>query len=472
VSILQLPDATSPNVYFQATIAAGSAWDPVGKEGLAQMVAKGLIDAGAGDRSSIEVRDALYPTGNGFDLVVDREWVNLRLRCHSDHQSLCAEMFIDALTRPRFDAADIDRGLEEQTYAVGDGLLSDEEALGEEAINALIYSAHPYGHPVAGRTGALRALTADSARTFYSTHYVRSAVHAGIAGSWTPDTLAILEAGLATLSGTMPPELLLQQPEQFQGRQLLLVDTDTEVTGVHFGHPIELTRDHPDYPAMTVAMTALGAHRQSFGRLFRIVRTARGLNYGTYAYIEQYIQRGWSSLPEQGVGRSQNHFYTWIRPTSTDNGPFALRLAVAEVERLVADGLEPAEFEDIRAYLQGWTPLLAQEPGRQLAFALDAQVMNAPNFLEIGARIDALSVEQVNEAIKRHIQADNLKIVMVTGDAEGTRARLLEETETPIVYRDVSPNAEQVARDAEVAAWPLALTEDQVWIKDAQGLFR
>lgn len=473
--LVELADPSSPNVYLQAEIAAGSAWDPVGREGLAALVAQSLIDAGAGGRSSTEVRDALYPTGNDFDLVVDREHVSVRLRCHRDHAELCVDLFADAILEPAFDPGDFARLRDAAIYAVGDELLSSEESLGYEFFDAVLWEGHPYGHPVQGRGGSLPTLTPELARAFHARHYVRSQVVVGIAGSWPEGTVEALRTRFEALPAAMPPELPLQQALPVEGRSLAIVDVGdgSQVTGFHFGHPVALDRNHPDYPAMTLAMTALGAHRQSFGRLFRILRTARGLNYGTYAYVEPYVQRGWSSLPENGVTRRQNHFYTWIRPTSIENGPFALRLAIAEVERLDQSGLEPQEFEDVRAYLKGWVPMLAQDPGRRLAFALDAEASGVPNLLtSLPTALDSLTLEQANEAIARHLEPENLKIVAVTGDPEGLRDRLLAPDPTPIAYRDVTPDAAQAARDGEVAAWPLALEPDDVWIVDGQGLFR
>ena len=81
LNLVAQPDDQSPNIYLQALVRAGSATDPVGQEGLAHLVARSLVDAGAGSRSSVEVRDALYVTGNRITVGVDREWVRLRLRC-------------------------------------------------------------------------------------------------------------------------------------------------------------------------------------------------------------------------------------------------------------------------------------------------------------------------------------------------------------------------------------------------------
>src|SRR6185437_11895031 len=93
-------------------------------EGTAALVARSLVDAGAADRSSEDVRNALFPTGNAFEVVVEREWASIRLR---------------------------DDAIREVT----DGLSSDEEVLGREVLEASIYQGHPYGHPPEGRAGVL-----------------------------------------------------------------------------------------------------------------------------------------------------------------------------------------------------------------------------------------------------------------------------------------------------------------------------
>src|SRR5690606_17829205 len=112
-----------------------------------------------------------------------------------------------------------------------------------------------------------------------------------------------LVARFDALPDALPVELALQQPHPVEDRRLLFVETGTDVVGFRLGAPTDLRRDDPDYPALFLAFTAFGAHRQSFGTLFREVRGARGLNYGTYAYIEPYAERSDGPQPEQGVSR-------------------------------------------------------------------------------------------------------------------------------------------------------------------------
>ncbi|MEZ4318243.1 MAG: insulinase family protein [Myxococcota bacterium] len=473
VTVVARPDDRSPNLYLQAVIRAGSAWDPPGHEGLAALTVRSMIEAGAGERTGQDVRDALFEAGTAFEAVVDRELVSIRLKCHTDHADLCLGLFTDVLTAPRFRDEDVKRLGEQAVNDVTAGLLSDEEALGQEVFHATIYEAHPYGHPVEGRAGVLPLLDGPATRAFWASHVLRSTVTVGVAGSYDDAWEARLRSALEAVPAGPPPELPLPSPNTPHGRGLVAVDTSTGVTGFHVGHPLAIDRNHRDWPALTVALTAFGAHRQSFGRLYQSIRQERGLNYGDYAYAEPFVQRGWTSLPEQGVRRRDNHFLIWLRPTGDENGPFALKMAIDELETLVRDGLTEAELENTVAYLSRHTRLEATDPGRRLAYALDAEVSGTPDVLDFLPRaLESLELGQVNAALQQHLHPEDLWIVAVSGDAQALADRLIEENPTPIVYADVTPDEAQAARDALIAKKSLGLDPDQVFVLQADGVFR
>jgi len=243
------------------------------------------------------------------------------------------------------------------------------------------------------------------------------------------EAAAALLARLSTETSTALYRDVTPRPvASVDGRSLLVVEKSTEATGLHFGHDTALTPQHEDWPAMVLAMTTFGEHRQSHGRLYQALRATRGLNYGDYAYIGIYRQAGWSSEVETASVRLSNPFYVWIRPTDAANGPFALKAAVSMVESLAASGLTEEEFSVMKQYLSGRISLWAADPGRRLGFAVAAASMGWPDPLQtLPAQIEALTLETVNAAISRHIRPDDLRIVAVTGDGAAFVAAL--ETE-------------------------------------------
>jgi zinc protease len=471
-AVVLQPAQGSQIVYLQATVRAGSAYDPVGQEGLAWLTAQMLRQGGAGERSPEQVDALLYDLAAELEVVVDKDLVTVRGKALAEDADRFVPLFVDIVTEPAWDQAAFERLRSQAESDLSVGILSSEEALGDAVFDAWLHEGHPYGHPVQGRTGVLPTLTLEQVQGFHADAWVRQATTLGLAGA-VDQSLADQVAGelLQGLAATEPLESTPKPRAEIHGRQLLVVEKPTASTGWHFGHPLDVQRDHPDYAALYLAMVHFGDHRESHGRLYKNLRTARGMNYGDYAYVEHYVQQGWSRTQETATIREQPQFSVWLRPTDADNGPFAVKLALQLTEDLVTEGLSQEQFESTREYLLMRMKTWAQDPGRRLGFAVEAEAMDLPNQLEdLPASIEALDLSQVNGALQTWIHPEDLRLVAVTGDGQALVDSLTEGSATPIVYRGVEPEPEQAKMDQEIAAKQLAL--DSWDIVPAEGIFR
>ncbi|MEC8425656.1 MAG: insulinase family protein, partial [Myxococcota bacterium] len=392
--------ASGPITYVQVTIAAGTAREPAGQQGVAWLTAHLLRQGGAGERSPAEVDALLDELGTDIEVIVDRELVTLRARALHEDTAVLGELLVDMLLRPQLDPDAFGRIRDGQVDHLERGVLSSDEELGLTVLETWAFEGHPYGSPLRGRSGALPSLGLDDVRRFLADRYVRSAVTLGMAGPAVRadgriDAGQPGGAGLVALRdalSSLPPRLsegtTPRRLPAISGRDLLVVEKPTGSTGIHFGHTLDLDRNHADWPALVLAFTALGEHRQSHGRLYRALRGERGLNYGDYAYVEVHRQAGWSATRETGTARRQNLFHVWLRPTTPANGPFALKAAVGMVEAFVSDGLSPEEFVRTRDYLRGRVALWADHPGRRLGWAVEASALGMPD--PVAALPDAL----------------------------------------------------------------------------------
>ena len=459
-------------IYLQATVQAGSAYDPVGQEGIAWLTAQSMRQGGAGELAPDEVDALLYELAADIDVVVDKDLVSFRGKALAEDAEVFVPLFTDMITRPAFDEAAVERLRDQAVDSLTISMLESDEALGHTAFDVWINEGHPYGHPVQGRAGVLPLLDRDAVMAFHEATYVRSGTTLGLAGAVTENEAVRFAADFAALSADRAPEAGPKPRQDVEGRHLLVIEKQTASMGVHFGHPIEVDRSHEDFPELFLAMVAFGEHRQSHGRLYNAIRTDRGLNYGDYAYIEHYVQRGWSSAQEQGTVRLQPQFSVWLRPLAADAGPWAVKMALSMTEDLVEQGLSAEEFEEIQAYLLMKSRIWAQDPGTRLAYAVEAEALDLPDMLvDLPPEIEALTVEEVNAALQRHIRPDDLRIVVVAGDGEAVVRALTEDSPTPLVYsEDRQPDPEQATIDEEVAAMSVGLSEFTV--VPAEGIFR
>ena len=474
-----------PASWLEVSVRAGAAHDSPGREGLAWLTARMLREGGTASRSPEEVDAVLESMGASLSVMVDYELCSFRLKALEEDLPAASALLGELFSRPAWDAAAFSRLKVQASEALGRGILASDERLGATVFNIWMFQGHPYGHPLQGRAGVVPVLSLEDVRNFYADRYVRPAAVLGAAGpmagpagsldSAHPGTAAVhglqkqlTEAFAARLYKAPTPKKF---PEP-KGRELLVVEKETDAAGIHFGFPTELHRGHPDWPAMLVATTALGAHRQSFGRLYKALRGARGLNYGDYAYIESYRQAGGSRSQETGTGRLQNPFYVWLRPVSAANGPFALRAAVAMVEDFAANGLADEEFQTVRTYLSRQVALWAKNPGRRLGWKTEAALMGWPDPVSsLPGRIQSLSLEDVNQAIARHVRPEALKALVVTRAGEEFSAAV-EGDSSPIVYdaEPPAPASDQAVEDGEFARHPLGFTTT-TW-RSAEGILQ
>jgi len=393
---------------------------------------------------------------------------------HRDHVDLFYAILRDLIVTPRFDPEDFKRNKEFLKNTVTANLRgSDDEELGKQALNVLLYEGHPYEATQYGTELGIDAVTLDDVKAFHGAHYTNDNLVIGVAGGY-PD--AFVERVERDLTGALPAgasgPMSLPAARQLQGVEVLLVEKEAIATAISIGYPITVTRSDPDSYPLMVANSYLGEHRTFNGRLMNQMRGLRGLNYGDYSYIENFIQDGGSRFPMPNVPRRQQFFSIWIRPVPHHNAHFALRQAIRELKRLVDNGLSQADFEATRDFLLNYSKLYVQTTSRRLGYLMDSRFYGTESFIdEIQRRLPALTRDEVNAAVKRHLQYQNLAVAIVTADAGGLQQTLLANAPSPPTY-NTTVGDDIKKEDQEIQAFPLNINKDRIRVVPVEEMFR
>jgi zinc protease len=124
------------------------------------------------------------------------------------------------------------------------------------------------------------------------------------------------------------------------------------------------------------------------------------MNYGDYAYIEAFPYGMFQMMPSPNVARRAQIFEIWIRPVAPEHAHFALRAAIFELRKLVANGLSAEAFESTRNYLMKNVFLMTSTQDQQLGYALDSQFYGIPDFATyMRDRLSKLTVDDVNRVV-------------------------------------------------------------------------
>jgi len=462
-----------PQIAMKLVFNAGSAYDPPGREGLAALSAAMISGAGSRDLTVSEIRQLLYPMAGSFTGGVDKELATFTASIHKDNWHEFLHIVLDQLAKPGFRADDFQRLKDRQLTALTQDLRSNnEEELGKERLQTNIFAGTPYGHPALGTVEGIKAITLDDVKSFVRDHYTLGDLKAGVSGAVPNGFTQVTSAILANLPAGRPaPRPTALKPKRPRGMEVEIIRKDTRSTAISFGLPIVVTRSHPDFAALNVARSYLGEHRMSNAHLYQRIRAVRGMNYGDYAYIEAFPGGMFRFFPSPNIVRRNQLFEVWIRPVEPQNAHMALRIANAELRRLMDDGISQADFEDTRDYLMKNVYVMTATQDAQLGYALDSKWYRTGEFTSyMRNALSKLTRQQVNDAIRRHLSATDLSVVIITRDAEGLRDALVSDAFSPIKYDSEKPAA-LLAEDKVIGARKLSIRPESVKITPVEEVF-
>jgi zinc protease len=452
---------------------AGSANDPAGKEGLAALSARMISGAGSRAMTLDQITRALYPVAGGFGGQVDKEMTTFSGGIHKDNWARFITVALPMLVDPGFREEDFRRNKDGLLNSLRQDLRSNkDDELGLERLQTNIFAGRPFDHPALGSVAGIESITLDDVKNFVKNEYTRGNLVIGVNGDVSDAMVSQLESALAALpAGSVPGPRTAIVGTKPNGLDVEIIQKDTRATAISLGLPIEVTRTHPDFAALNVARAWLGEHRMSQSHLFKRIREVRGMNYGDYAYMEAFPRGMFQFFPDPNIARRAQIFEIWIRPVVPENAQMALRIATNELQNLIDNGMSEEDFQATRQYLMKNVYVMTQTQDQQLGYALDSKWYNMPEYTSyMRAQLQKLTRDDVNRALKKHLSAQDMSVVIITKDANGLRDALLADAFSPIKYDGQKPQS-LLDEDKVIGARKLNLTPDRVKITPVDQVF-
>jgi zinc protease len=492
--IVELKQPNSSKIVVKFMFKNGSICDPQGKEGLTYTTSQLINQGGTGELTFSDIQDKIYPMAAGYFSIVDKEVTIFTFLFHKDWMDQFYPIMMGLITNPSFSQADFDRVKNNQQAYVDQVIrASSDEDYSKKALEDFLFRGTNYQHMVEGKSASVVAITLDDVKNHYKNFFTRNNVMIGIAGNYPDSFLEKLQNDIAKLPDTkpaIPSAPVVKMPE---GIDVEIISKEGAFGSAIFtGYPLSITRANDEFAALMVANSYLGEHRKSYSKLYKVIREERSMNYGDYSYIEWYHNGGGNMVPPSGVPRQSNYFAVWIRPVQiakqlkTDyeelkdvnvgHAHFALRMALREMDKMINNGLSEEDFEATRAFLQSYIRLYIKSPEQQLGYLMDSKMYGRENYIqELGALLSKLTLEDVNKAIKKYMQIDNMKITIVTdvSEAEPLAESLKNNTISPMSYSNmVKAGLSEDILSEDTATENFKLNVKNVTIVDSKDTFK
>lgn len=397
-------DHTVPIVALQASLPAGSAYDPRGKWGLADFAAA-LLDEGAANLDSKAFHDALDNRAIQLSVAVDRDYLKITLLTESENAKIAFHLLALALQRPRFDNEAVAR-IRAQLLQNLAAENEQPENVATKAFYAVYFGAHPYAHPPGGDPSGINAITASDLRAFVRTHWVRNGAKIAVAGDIGADSLA---KNISVVFGTLP-DVHPQSPPPATAANA----TEREIKmgvpqpAIMFGLRGPLRSD-PDFVPTLVANYVVGGG--SFAsRLTNEVRVKRGLTYDISTDLLAYHSSG---LLVGNVGTRKD----------------SVRQSVAVIRdvltKFAAGGATEQELADAKTYLEGSFPLAFSSDSGTVAQlnTFQCEGLSADYVHKRNDLIESVTLDDIRRVAKRFFNPGRLTVVIAGTPTEPSRPR-------------------------------------------------
>ena len=397
--VYYVPAPELPMVDARVVFDAGAARDG-DKPGLASLTNR-MLRMGADGMDADAIARALEQVGAQTSQGAERDmaWASLRSLTEPDQLDPAVEVTAKMLAAPDFPEEDFQRERSRTLVALEQQKDSPSE-VANKAFYEAVYGDHPYAHPPLGTREGVESLSREDLQTFHRRYYVAGNAVVAIVGDLDRAGAERLAQRLtAKLPKGEPAPELPEVPVHEKGTTERIDHPSTQ-THVRVGEP-GMHRGDPDYFPLYVGNHALGGGGL-VSRLNEEVREKRGLSYSVYSYFYPMARNGPFLMAMQ---------------TRNDQAEQGLEVLGETLRSFLAQGITEDELKAAKQNITGGFPLRIDSNQDMVGYLAMIGFYGLPlDYLQrFNERVEAVTREQVNDALRRRLDPQHMVTVIVGG---------------------------------------------------------
>lgn len=385
-------------VIFKGT---GSIADPNNKNNIASATSELLI-SGTTDLDEEQFNSKVNDLASKLSSNSSFEYSYLSFRSLSEPNKLnpTADLFNQALTRPRFDKQALQRIKNQAILALKQNE-SYPSYLANRELTRLNYPNHPYGKFAYQTVEKIQAIQQQDLFDFHKKNYTQDQAIIAIVGDINrAQANQLIKRTLANVPTHPNTNITIPKVTIANGQRKNIPYPHSSQTTISIGLPV-LTAHDPDYFAMVLGNYILGSGGFD-SRLMKTLRDKYGYTYGVSSNISAYTQ----AAP-----------FVITFSTANENTEAALNATQKVLQNFIEQGPTDAELKQAKSNITGSFPLRFDTNGKLLSNLISIGIHNRPTdwFETYNDKINKLTAKDIKQAWKRKIKMEQLNIVTVGG---------------------------------------------------------
>jgi len=394
-----------PTVAVHGIVLAGRMYNPAGKPAVPQLTAM-MLERGTAAHDKRAIAARLDGAGAQLHVLSDAYGATIQGNGLARDTRLLLSTLAEEMKTPAFADSELKKARAEMKTDVFRASDDTRQRAFDRLTQATFTAGHPYRAPTKEEMlGSLASARASDLRAFLKDRYVGSSIYLAIVGDVDPERIAAtVDSLLGGIPKGSPPATDLPRAERAKPVHEAVTLKGKANMDLMFGAASGLRRKDLDYEACLVANAALGQSSLS-SRLGKRVRDTEGLTYSIYSRftMTDFLDGIW--LADIAVAPS--------------NLGKAMKSAREVIEGYCKDGITEDEVAIQKGYFAGkYQVQLATNAGMAQALAVAEKFGYGPAYLdEFPDRVRRVSREQVNAAIRAHLDPAKLSVI-VAGDLD------------------------------------------------------
>jgi zinc protease len=396
MEVLLLPDRSNPTVTLSGYMRAGTEFDSATKAGLASLTANNVMN-GTQTRDALQLAKALEERGADLDFSANREGVIVIGNSLAPDLPILIQTLSDVVQNATFPTDKLELTRQQALTALKVQL----DTPAQVAIRTFQQTVYPQNHPFHAfpTEESLKGITREDLVSFYQKHYRPDTTILALVGDFDPANVrSLLEKQLSSWkdSGkpTVPtyPEVAL--PKSVVELSPALPGKTQSITLLGYRG---IDRKDPRYYPALVLNQILGGDTLS-SRLGTEIRDRLGLTYGIYSYFQ--------------AGRIPGPFLIQMQ-TAPEDAKKAIGATIALLKQVENNGVTQAEVAAAKRSITSEYPVSLADPDGLARTILNNEIygLGADELRKFVQQIDAVTLEQVNQAAKELLHPENLVVV-------------------------------------------------------------
>ena len=394
--VLLLPDASTPTATLSGYMRAGTEFDTSAKAGLASLTSDNLMN-GTKTRDALKIAKALEERGASLSFSANREGVNITGNSLAGDLPVLIQTFADTVQNATFPTQKLEL-TRQQTLTSLKVALDTPAQLAKRTFQQAIY---PENHPYHAfpTEESLKRLAREDVVGFYQEHYRPDTTVLTLVGDFDPKQVrSLLETQLSPWKASGRAAVAkypqVQLPQKIVQLNPVLPGKAQSVTLLGYKG---IDRKDPRFYAALVLNQIVGGDTLS-SRLGTEIRDRLGLTYGIYSYFQAGVNPGPFLIQMQ---------------TAPEDSQKAIANTISLLKQIQQKGVMRSEVAAAKRSIASQYPVALADPDELAQTILRNEVYDlAPSELrEFVSQIEAVTLDQVNQAAKELLHPDNLVVV-------------------------------------------------------------